>query len=110
MNSGSDIIGIGRINKSLLSVRAFLMAMAFRFFAFPVNALAADSVTSGIKNLGNIIGKIIQGAGAVVLLWGVFEFATAWQQRDSAAQTEALKKVISGLVMIAATAIVQAIV
>lgn len=95
--------------KAAATAKAFLMAIVYRMFAMPQAVYAAGQVTAGIKNLGDIIGKIIQGAGAVVLLWGVFEFATAWQQRDSAAQTEALKKIISGLVMIAATAIVQAI-
>ena len=39
-------------------------------------------------------------AGAIVLAWGIFEFAAAYQHHDTSCRTSALKKVISGILMI----------
>ncbi len=73
-------------------------------YSIPVSASAA--ITGKIDNLKNLVLGIIQSAGAIVLLWGVFEFASAYQSRDTTQQTESLKKIVSGLLMVGAGTVV----
>ena len=61
----------------------------------PMNAFAAAQVQGKINNLYSIVTTIITAAGAIVLAWGVFEFASAYQSRDTAQQTDSLKKVVA---------------
>lgn len=74
------------------------------FYVTPV--FAADAVTAKIGNIESLVSGIITAAGAIVLLWGVFEFASAYQSHDTSQQTQSLKKVVSGLIMVAAPTIV----
>ena len=82
-------------------ITAFVMAGAA---AFPV--LAADVVTGKLNSLYDLVLGIITAAGVIVLAWGIFEFASAYQSRDTAQQTDSLKKVVSGIIMIGAPTII----
>ena len=73
----------------------------------PMTAFAASQVQAKINNLYQIVTTIITAAGAIVLAWGVFEFASAYQSRDTAQQTDSLKKVVAGLLMCLATTIIN---
>ena len=73
----------------------------------PMNAFAAAQVQGKINNLYSIVTTIITAAGAIVLAWGVFEFASAYQSRDTAQQTDSLKKVVAGILMCLATTIIN---
>ena len=72
-----------------------------------VNVMAAEAVTSKINSLYDIVLGIITAAGVIVLAWGIFEFASAYQSRDTAQQTDSLKKVVSGIIMVAAPTIIN---
>ncbi len=67
----------------------------------PMNAFAAAQVQGKINNLYST------AAGAIVLAWGVFEFASAYQSRDTAQQTDSLKKVVAGILMCLAPTIIN---
>ena len=43
----------------------------------------------------------------IVLAWGIFEFATAYQSHDTSQQTMSLKKVVSGIIMVTAPQIIN---
>ena len=73
----------------------------------PMTAFAASQVQAKINNLYQIVTTIITAAGAIVLAWGVFEFASAYQSRDTAQQTDSLKKVVAGILMCLATTIIN---
>lgn len=73
----------------------------------PMNAFAAAQVQGKINNLYSIVTTIITAAGAIVLAWGVFEFASAYQSRDTAQQTDSLKKVVAGILMCLAPTIIN---
>ena len=76
------------------------------FLSFP--ALASSSAITGkINNLYDLVLGIIKAAGAIVLAWGVFEFAAGYQSHDSAQQTQSLKKVISGILMCGASTVIS---
>ena len=47
--------------------------------------------------------------GAIVLAWGGFEFGAAYQERDSAQQTQALRKIVGGLIMMGIGGIIAVI-
>ena len=74
---------------------------------FPGSVFAADAVTGKINSLYEIVLGIITAAGVIVLAWGIFEFASAYQSRDTAQQTDSLKKVVSGIIMVAAPTIIN---
>jgi len=83
-----------------------LTTMALLLMA-PMNAFAAAQVQGKINNLYSIVTTIITAAGAIVLAWGVFEFASAYQSRDTAQQTDSLKKVVAGILMCLAPTIIN---
>ena len=73
----------------------------------PMHALAAEAVTSKINALNEIVLSIVTAAGVIVLAWGIFEFATAYQSHDTSQQTMSLKKVVSGILMVGAPTIIN---
>lgn len=75
----------------------------------PVRVSASDvaTITKKIDNLYTLVVGIITAAGMIVLAWGVFEFAAGYQAHDTPTQTAALKKVISGLLMVLAKTVIN---
>lgn len=82
--------------------------MSASTFSMPAYA-AATQVTGKINVIYDIVIAIVQAAGAVVLAWGIFEFATAYQSHDSSQQTQSLKRVVAGILMVMAGIIVNAL-
>ena len=62
--------------------------------------MAVGEVQGRLNLIWNLVIGIMTAAGAIVLAWGIFEFAVACQHHDTAGRTSALKKVISGIIMI----------
>ena len=87
-------------------ITAVLMTMMTAVM-ISMNVMAAEAVTSKINSLYDIVLGIITAAGVIVLAWGIFEFASAYQSRDTAQQTDSLKKVVSGIIMVAAPTIIN---
>lgn len=85
-------------------VQMFLMVL---LFTMPMRAHAAEEVTSKINSLNEIVLGIVTGAGVIVLAWGIFEFAAAYQNHDTSQQTMSLKKVVSGILMVGAPTIIN---
>ena len=73
----------------------------------PMHVCAAEAVTSKINALNEIVLSIVTAAGVIVLAWGIFEFATAYQSHDTSQQTMSLKKVVSGILMVGAPTIIN---
>ena len=95
--------GKKRDRRGLKTVLATMTILAM----IPMNAFAAAQVQGKINNLYSIVTTIITAAGAIVLAWGVFEFASAYQSRDTAQQTDSLKKVVAGILMCLAPTIIN---
>lgn len=89
-----------RWNKIQMFLMTFLLMV-------PVRVYAAEEVTSKINSLNEIVLSIVTAAGVIVLAWGIFEFATAYQSHDTSQQTMSLKKVISGILMVGAPTIIN---
>ena len=69
-------------------------------------AAASSVVTAKLGSLTDLVLGIVTAAGVIVLAWGIFEFATAYQSHDTSQQTMSLKKVVSGIIMVAAPQII----
>lgn len=80
--------------------------MVFVVFSMSTKVMAAAAVTSKLNSLNELVLGIITAAGVIVLAWGVFDFATAYQSGDTSHQTMSLKKIVSGLIMVGAPQIV----
>ena len=91
--------------KKVLLLSAITAAVAM---SVAIPALASSTAITGkINNLYTLVLGIIKAAGAIVLAWGVFEFAAGYQSHDSAQQTQSLKKVISGILMCGASTVIS---
>ena len=90
-----------------MSCFCLMICFAMILGAYPVLASGTAAITGKITNLYNLVLGIIKAAGAIVLAWGVFEFAAGYQSHDSSQQTQSLKKVISGILMCGASTIIS---
>ncbi len=79
------------------------MTMAMLFVS---TAMASAVVTQKLGSLNELVLGIVTAAGVIVLAWGIFEFATAYQSHDTSQQTMSLKKVVSGIIMVTAPQII----
>ena len=86
-----------------------LMTVLILAMAFSMNASATDAVIGQINSLKTFVVNIITAAGSIVLAWGVFEIASANQSRDTAQQTDSLKKVIAGIIMVFGSQIINSL-
>ena len=73
---------------------------------FSIPVFATDAVVSQINLIKDLVLGIITAIGAIVLAWGVFELAFSYQSHDTSQQTAAIKKLVSGLIMVAAPTII----
>ncbi len=93
----------GKRSIAAVAVVAAVLALSC---ASPVLA-SSTAITGKINNLYTLVLGIIKAAGAIVLAWGVFEFAAGYQSHDSSQQTQSLKKVISGILMCGASTVIS---
>ena len=75
--------------------------------SIPINVFAPSEVVSRINSLQSLVMGIITAAGAIVLAWGVFDFAAGYQAHDTSQQTQSLKKVVAGILMLLAQSVVD---
>ena len=88
-------------------VKVMVMALVLSFcLTLTCQATGADAITGKINNLYNLVKSII-AIGAIVLIWGVFDFATAWQSHDSTQMTAGIRKIVAGVLMAGAGTVVS---
>lgn len=99
---------VKKVNRGMKrNKRTILFYTLVFLLAVPFPALATDQVVSRINSLETLVMGIITAAGAIVLAWGVFDFAAGYQAHDSAQQTASLKKVVAGILMLLAQSVVD---
>lgn len=64
-------------------------------------------VTDGINVIKDLVLGCVGGVGVIFLAWGLLDFGTGYSAHDTTQQSQAIKKVIGGLVMIAVPAILK---
>ena len=89
------------------------------FTSTPIRALAAEKgkstapdtgvkeVTEGIDVIKELVLGCVGGVGVIFLAWGLLDFGTGYSAHDTTQQSQAIKKVIGGLIMIAVPAILK---
>ena len=104
--------GVRTVKKA---VPAFFIAYCYFSMYMPVYAAKASGstgtsvITSGFNSLYEIVAAIVSSIGQLLLLWGVFEWATALNSQDGTMQSMAFKRIASGLVACLAPQIVTVI-
>ena len=85
----------------------------------PIRALAAEKgksaatdtgvkeVTDGIDVIKELVLGCVGGVGVIFLAWGLLDFGTGYSAHDTTQQSQAIKKVIGGLIMVAVPAILK---
>ena len=61
-------------------------------------------VTDGINVIKDLVLGCVGGVGVIFLAWGLLDFGTGYSAHDTTQQSQAIKKVIGGLIMIAVPA------
>lgn len=64
-------------------------------------------VTDGIDVIKELVLGCVGGVGVIFLAWGLLDFGTAYAAHETTQQSQAIKKVIGGLIMIAVPAILK---
>ena len=119
MNRVKNFIGAMR-ERGVRTVKSAVPAFftAYCYFSMyvsvyvPVYAAKASGtsvITSGFNSLYEIVAAIVSSIGQLLLLWGVFEWATALNSQDGTMQSMAFKRIASGLVACLAPQIVTVI-
>ena len=81
---------------------AVMLLICMTCYTIPVFASSAI-ITSKFNTLKDIVAGVVTAIGAIVVLWGIFEFGNAMQTQDGGAQSQALKRIGGGLVMVIAS-------
>ena len=69
--------------------------------------LLTKEVTDGIDVLKELVLGCVGGVGVIFLAWGLLDFGTGYSAHDTTQQSQAIKKVIGGLIMVAVPAILK---
>ena len=87
----------------------FSMYVSVYVPVYAAKASGTSVITSGFNSLYEIVAAIVSSIGQFLLLWGVFEWATALNSQDGTMQSMAFKRIASGLVACLAPQIVTVI-
>ena len=87
----------------------FSMYVSVYVPVYAAKASGTSVITSGFNSLYEIVAAIVSSIGQLLLLWGVFEWATAFNSQDGTMQSMAFKRIASGLVACLAPQIVTVI-
>lgn len=99
------------MKKRLLTgiILVFLLSVLMSATVLAASGSGEDLISSGFDAIYNIIAAIVSSVGALLLLWGVFEWAQSLNTQDGAAQSMAFKRVAAGLVAILAPQLIPII-
>lgn len=90
-------------------VAAFFYSLIFLqnqvAFAKDDKSKDVSEITDGIDTIKTIVLACVGGVGVIFLAWGLLDFGTAYSAHDTSQQSQAIKKVIGGLIMIAVPSI-----
>ena len=99
--------GEGTLREKRKRISRALALVALITILGSTTASATAVVTQKLGSLNELVLGIVTAAGVIVLAWGIFEFATAYQSHDTSQQTMSLKKVVSGIIMVTAPQIIN---
>ena len=59
-----------------------------------------ELIRTSFQSLLDIVVAIVSSIGAILILWGIFDFATSLQSQDGAMQSNSFKRIGGGLVAV----------
>ena len=62
-------------------------------------------VTAGIDVIKDLVLGCVGGVGVIFLAWGLLDLGTAYAAHQTSEQSQAIKKVVGGLIMVAVPSI-----
>ena len=80
---------------------------AFVYFWILANVPAVAFAKDEKGNATDLVLGCVGGVGVIFLAWGLLDFGTGYSAHDTTQQSQAIKKVIGGLIMIAVPAILK---
>lgn len=105
--NGGSMIRKGKIPKKrdpwkrMMQTAAACLMLAL-LASQPVLASGAEAVTAKFNILKDIVATVVSSIGTIVTLWGLFEFGNSMQTQEGGAQSQAMRRVGGGLVMVIA--------
>lgn len=90
-----------------LSVAMITVTNSYIVPAYAKDTADSSAVTNPINNLADLMTSIIAAAGAIILAKNIFDFASAYQNQDSAGTSMALKGIVAGLLMISVKVVIS---
>lgn len=82
-------------------IHTVLLSFLFAITCYmPVFAVGEDAIQAGFDVIYSMIAAVVSGVGALLLLWGCFEWAQSLNTQDGAAQSMAFKRIAAGLIAI----------
>lgn len=95
-----------RIKLAAALAPAVIFGNVMTAFAKEETAGVAE-VTNGINVLKTLVLACVAGVGVIFLAWGLLDFGSSYSSHDTTQQSVAIKKVVGGIIMIAAPAILK---
>lgn len=86
---------------------SFILSMVYGITS---HATGGDAVSSSMAGLQSILVSFITSVGALITLWGIFEWGQSMQSNDGMQQSSAFKRLGGGLIMVIAPQILAAII
>lgn len=109
-------MGVKRVLDKIPAVLGILYVYVMT--SAPMVAFAADKnksgsttdtgvadVTAGIGVIKDLVLGCVGGVGVIFLAWGLLDFGTAYAAHQTSEQSQAIKKVVGGLIMVAVPSI-----
>lgn len=96
-----------KIKKKIVMAISLVSLTLMQLSPMIVNASSgAQVIESSFGDFYDIVAAFVSSVGAIILLWGVFEWGTSMQSNDGSMQAGAFKRIGGGLVMILAPQII----
>lgn len=101
-----------KINKAATHITkvmgsSLLLSMVYGMTAY---ATGGDAVSSSMSGLQDVLVSFITSVGALITLWGIFEWGQAMQSNDGMQQSSSFKRIGGGLIMVIAPQILASII
>lgn len=95
-------------NKKAKNVLTVLVAVYAVLATQAIVLASGNTAISGpLNNLRTIVTDLVTGIGAIVTLYGIFEFGNAQQSQDGAMKSFAIQRIAGGLIMVVAPQLLQ---
>ena len=99
---------VSKYKNRMLLYMYLTMGLLTQMSPLMANATSGEQViTDSLGSLYSIIAAFVTSVGAIITLWGVFEWGTSMQSNDGTMQANAFKRIGGGLVIILAPNIIQ---